>query len=784
MFSFTAFKQDGYPVSLSMLTVVFVLGALAALFRTMWLSQLWIVIFALFGGALVVMRWRWLCLMGWFFLGFAWTAYCGQHAVTQWLQKDDEGSVLQITGRMMDFARPSNDGWQFDFYANELHGKVRLSLRNQEQENFPNFSCVYRLRVKLKSPRGLLNTGQYDYQAWLLQEEYRATGYVKSIDECIPSEPNIFLKLRQTIAAAINQANLSPYASSTISALLIGNYADIDSTQWQVLRDSGTIHLLSVSGLHIVLVVLLFHAVCKRLVCWIVFPVRYWPAEHWASVVSLGFAVFYALITGFSVATQRSLIMVCVAVLQRLFYGKFRVSFIFLMSLLLVVIVNPLSMLSSSFWFTYAATAILLLASSQAAINTSSFWRRYVREPFRIQAIMFVMMVPVLLFVYSRVSILSLPLNMLAVPWVSFLSLPFAFVALLLMPISDACANFFLQVSGWTLDIYWYAMQGILQCFDDKQWDMGGISLVAASLSVIGLGVMCFMPKETPLRKFSLLLCLPLIFPVDVKLPQGEVEVRVLDVGQGLAIVARTARHVMVYDTGDKHSERFDAGRDIVATALRNARVSIIDMLVISHADSDHAGGRNGLLAEIPTKQKWSGTPDKLESEQYLPCNAGMHWRWDGVDFRVLYPIEANSVSREKNDNSCVIQITAGGKKILLTGDIEKQAEAALLDSRVDLKSDVLIAPHHGSKTSSTPAFLRAVNADTVVVSAGYKNRFHHPAALISRRYQEFGMQQINTAEVGAVTVRLTAAGVQIENALCVRAYFWRAERYNAHCIQ
>ncbi len=719
-----------------------------------------------------------------FVFGFAWATYCGQRTVQQWLPVSQEGQSLIINGYITDFPRPSDRGWQFDFYAEQLRGKVRLSLQESNQKSFPNFPCRYQLRVKLKQPRGLLNVGQYDYQAWLMQDGYRATGYVKTIEGCQSYQANIFMRLRLEIAAAIKKAALSPYASSTLSALLIGNYADIDSTQWQVLRDSGTIHLLSVSGLHIVLVVMLFHFLCRRLVCFSVFPLRYWPADHWAGIASLLFATFYALMTGFSVATQRSLMMVFVSIVLRIVYVKISAPFLFLVSLFFVVMMNPLAVLSASFWFTFFATAILLMASSNQIKNKGSVWRRFVVEPLRLQAVMFVMMLPVLLFVYGRVALLSLPLNLLAVPWVSFLSLPCAFFALLLLPFSESLASYLLQMAGWTLDIYWQTMQGILQIFVDKQWDVGGISLQVLLLSVIGMGVLCFAPRAMPLRWCAVLLCLPLFFPVNVKVSPDVAEVRVLDVGQGLAVMVRTARHVMVYDTGDKHSERFDAGRDIVATALRNAHVSNIDMLVISHADSDHAGGRSGLLSEIAAKQKWSGTPEALHDDTYLPCSEGMHWRWDGVDFRVLYPLDSNILKQEKNDSSCVIQITAGGKKILLTGDIEKQAETLLLNANVNLKSDVLVSPHHGSKTSSTPAFLRAVAADTVVVSSGYKNRFHHPAALVSRRYQELGIRQFNTAEVGAVTVRLSAAGIQIENALCARAYFWRAERYNAHCIQ
>ena len=766
------------------LAIAFVIGALLALFCDSLLSQAVLVALSLLVVLCFLAGWRRLQVVGCFALGFTWAVIYSQYVLSQWLPAEQEGQSILVTGYIEDFPRATDDGWQLDFHAEEFKGKLRLTTRDLQDENFPDFSCRYRLRVKLKQPRGLLNFNQYDYQAWLLQAGYRATGYIQAVETCEAFQADIFLRLREAVDQAIKNAKLSDYAGSTLSALLIGNYADIDSMQWRVLRDSGTIHLLSVSGLHIVLVVVLFHFLFKRLVCLMVFPLRYWPADLWASVFALAFAVFYALMTGFSVATQRSLIMVTVAVLQRIVYGKFQLKFIFLMSLVLVVIANPLSMLSVCFWFTFVATAVLLLASHTVSPLRSSWLHRYVAEPFRLHLIMFVVMLPVLLYVYGKVSLLSLPMNIIAVPWVSFVSLPCGFAALALMPVSAAFSNKLLQLSAWSLDVYWTAMQWVVESFSEWQWQLGGVSLTVLLLLMACVGSLCFFSFQLHWRIFCLLLCVPLLFSSSIDLPEKTVEVQVLDVGQGLAVVVRTATHFMVFDAGDKHSERFDAGRDIVATALRNMRARRINMLVISHAHSDHAGGRLGLLDEIAALQKWSGSSEQLGNDEgYLPCSGGMHWRWDGVDFRVLYPINKNeNIANDENNNSCVIQIDAGGKRLLLTGDIEKQAEQQLLNANMDLQANVLVSPHHGSKTSSSSSFLSAVNAETVIVSSGYKNRFHHPAKIVQERYQNFGMAMLNTAEVGAVKIRLTDMGIDIEKTLCAQRFFWREARYNAHC--
>jgi competence protein ComEC len=317
--------------------------------------------------------------------------------------------------------------------------------------------------------------------------------------------------------------------------------------------------------------------------------------------------------------------------------------------------------------------------------------------------------------------------------------------------------------------------------------ELGGIDTVALLLAVVGVSVLCFLPSVMPLRYFSLLLCMPLLLPKSMVLPTGVADIRVLDVGQGLSVVVRTQHAVLVYDVGDKYSERFDAGRDIVATTLRNFRRKTIDMLMISHADSDHAGGRHGLLQEVSAKQLWSGTPEQLEknvdgSDVYFPCDAGMHWRWDDVDFRVLSP-DVSRTNHSENDQSCVVMIEVGSHRVLLTADIEKNTEQSLVDTHADLRADVLLSPHHGSKTSSSPQFLTAVGAKTVVISAGYLNRFHHPAKAVVERYTARDMRMFNTAEQGAVRMQLSKAGVTVDSALCSKPVFWHRDRYNAHCL-
>ncbi len=771
-----------YPIS-----ILLCAGIMVAVFLPYLPSLVPVIILAICALGLCLTRGILLAALGWLLLGFCWSVIYCSFATDSWLPEELEDKEISITGTVMDFPRATERGWQFDFNAEELGGKIRLSTYDQSGESAsPDFSCRYHLLVKLKRPRGLLNFQQYDYQSWLLQAGYRATGYVRTIKDCEPHKPDTILSWRSTIANWITQSSISDYAKSTLLGLLIGSYADIDIFQWQILRDSGTIHLLSVSGLHIVLVVLLVHFCIRKMVCWMVFPLRWLPAEYWAGCAALSVAALYALLAGFSVATQRSLIMVAVAVVQHFLYGRFIFGTVFLISVLLVVLLNPLSILSAGFWFSYIATAVLLL-SNYGYLSTGSVSKiKVIADSIKLQWLVFLLMAPVLLYVYGRVPLLSLPLNLLAVPWVSFLTLPLGFAALLVLPVSTQLAEWLLQLSGWTLDIYWQAMQLGIGIGKSWQFFIGGFYLTALVLVIAGLGFFCLAPHGLPLRFCSILLILPLLLPRGIQLSPAEAEVTVLDVGQGLAVIVRTARHVLVYDTGDRHSDRFDAGRDIVAPALRNMRVNEIDMLMITHADSDHAGGRKGLLQEISANQLWSGTPEQLSgADNFLPCRAGMHWRWDDVSFKVLSPdlLDANALKNSSDNNrGCVVLVDTGAQRMLLAADIEKEAEQNLLRSGQDIHADILLSPHHGSKTSSSPAFLDAVNASSVIVSSGFNNRFKHPAASIVDRYKEREMQVFNTAELGAIRLRLSAVGINIKSVLCEQRFFWRLARYNSRC--
>lgn len=778
MEGFSKVLKFRYCISMTAAALFCSLGMACAVFIPFVLNPYSIAVLMVMSVVLLYGNGQYRSCVGWVLVGVLYSVVHSGLVIRQWLPDNLDGQEIKISGYVSDFPRSTERGWQFDFYSEAMRGKIRLGSYDESFK--PVFDQKYELLVKLKRPRGLLNFDQYDYQAWLLQSGYIATGYVKSVVSFYPGSPGFFLQLRSDIAEKIRNADISEYSKSTLLGLLIGSYADINVLQWHVLRDTGTIHLLSVSGLHIAMVAALVYFCIVRVSCVLVFPLRWLPSEYWGAIAGLSFAIFYAVLSGLSVATQRSLIMVGVSVFQRLLYGRFFFGSSLIISLFIVLLVNPLSVMSAGFWFSFLATAVLLV-SNYGWMRSSSLVENFLIQPVRIQLLVFVIISPVLLYVYGKVPFLSLPMNFIAVPWVSFVSLPSAFVAVLLMPVCESLGNVLLKFSAWTLDIYWTVMDVSVKAGNHLQWEMGGVGFGSLILMLTGLSLCCLCPRGFKLKVCALLLCLPLLFPRQARLSNNEVELTVLDVGQGLAIIVRTAGHVLVYDVGDHSSDRFDAGRDIVAPALRNLRADKIDMLMISHADSDHAGGIKGLLSEFRAMQLWSGTPEQLSGpESFLPCRSGMQWRWDGVVFKVLAP----DISEQATDNNrgCVLLIDTGKNRLLLTGDIEAEAEQQILTRGMDVQADVLVSPHHGSKTSSSPAFLDAVNPRTIIVSAGFRNRFRHPADLVMKRYEQRRASVLNTAELGAVRMLFSAEGTDIRSALCEQRLFWRTERYNTHC--
>jgi competence protein ComEC len=357
---------------------------------------------------------------------------------------------------------------------------------------------------------------------------------------------------------------------------------------------------------------------------------------------------------------------------------------------------------------------------------------------------------PVLLLVFQQFSLVSPLANALAIPVISFVITPLALLGAIFpcWPILALGHT----VMGWL-------MAFLEWCAGWPVWQAPSPPLWAAAMAGVGVAV-CLLPRPFPGRLLGAVLLLPAIFWPVAKPAEGEAWVSVLDVGQGLATVIRSREHTMIYDPGPLYSAESDAGQRVVVPYLRALGINRVDLMMVTHRDTDHSGGAASVLAALPVGEVRSS----LRGFAGEPCLAGERWSWEGVDFAVLHPTAADYARAGKSNHlSCVLRVEAGGHSILLTSDIEASDEAALLEKAPgQLAADVLLVPHHGSKTSSTPAFLQAVGARAAVIPVGYRNRFGHPKDEILARYQAADMALWRTDRDGALEISLNRGGVGI----------------------
>lgn len=622
----------------------------------------------------------------------------------------------------------------------------------------------WRFRVRLNRPHGFANPGGFDYEAWLLMQGFTAKGYVRetALNERLPDGragvDNLRFMLRERFVEMLAGAS----HQGILLALIIGDREQISQEHWALFSTTGTNHLIVISGLHVGFIAMLAYWLGNGLArLWPGLLLRF-PAQKCGALCGLAAALVYSLMAGFSLPTQRALIMVTVFMLGRLLAQEPPRSFSFCVAMCAVLLANPLSPIGAGFWLSFGAVGTLLLAfgarltlqprDAVAGGIVTTVWRIWQRwgEP---QAMVFVgMSVPLLLWT-SQLSLLSPLANLFAIPLVSLLIVPMALLAVAILPVSAAFSDWLLFAANRLLECLSAALHGV-STFAPSWGVWEGNPITGWTLVFAVLGTLLLLaPRGWPGRVLVPILLAPLVWPVQQTLPLGQARITVLDVGQGMAIVVRTAQHRLVYDTGPRFSADFDAGSGVVQPFLRTLGRRRLDTVVISHADNDHRGGFDSLARLIEVDRVLMSAPAPLAAG-IEPCARGQSWQWDGVHFDMLYPPAGEAY--QGNDSSCVLRIRAGEAVALLSGDIERGAEAALLSLEGEaLASQLLIAPHHGSQTSSTLPFLAAVQPRFVVVSAGYRSQFGHPAPQVAQRYEAQGIRVWNTALSGALEFTL-----------------------------
>ncbi|MFT5134380.1 MAG: competence protein ComEC [Gammaproteobacteria bacterium] len=712
----------------------------------------------------------------WFICGILWGVFRADVVLQTKLLPELENRHLTVEGVIVSLPDRLNGGRRFILDVHRLldekgieqphPGKLRLNWFGVKQALVPGDH--WRLRVKLKQPHGFINPGGFDYEAWLFQQRIRATGYVsrKTGNLQIKDGSAYYLhRLRYLMAEKLKQVLNGRDSGSLIPALVLGDRSAIHADQWRVLTATGTSHLLAISGLHI------------GLVAGMVFFLTRWiwplgrvtallmPAPKMASLTAMLAAFAYAAMAGFSVPTQRALIMLLILFATMFISRKVVASSIISLALLIVLLIDPLAALSAGFWLSFAAISVIAFGMS-ARINNSGLWWRWGR----VQYLVAVGLLPFLVLWFQQIPILSTGANLLVVPWVSFVTVPIVLLASILIWWNESIGAWLLQRGTDSIDLFWPLLNFLAE-LDFSVLSLNQPSLAGLVAATIGI-LLLLMPRGLPGRWLGFLWLLPLFFPLQEKIETGEFRLTLLDVGQGLSAVLETANHVVLFDTGPRFSSRFDAGSAVIIPFLRQKRINRINLLVQSHGDNDHIGGLSNIQKRMSIDRILTSVPEQITHDNVEECLLGQSWIWDEISFEILHPAPNSEFSG--NDRSCVLKVSHGDTAILFTGDIEAAAEKRILKRDIEkLSSNILLAPHHGSRSSSTRRFIRAVKPEYVLFAVGYGNRFGFPKQDIIERYQKASVNILDTARNGAIEMYLDGSGITVRTYRQYAQRFW-----------
>ncbi len=703
--------------------------------------------------------------------GFGWAAWRAEVRLADALSPAWEGRDVEVTGVVAALPQDFSQGSRFEFDVESalpagaaVPSRLALSWYRgrRDGEDFAGQAVRagerWRFTVRLKRPHGNANPQGFDYEAWLLERGIRATGYVRPGAAAERLAPMVWTpgygveRLRQAIRDRFLATLPEPTHpwGGVLAALAVGDQRAIHGDLWNVFNRTGVSHLMSISGLHVTMTAALFAALAGG--AWRRSPrLAQRLAAQKAAVVAGWLAAFaYTWLAGFGVPAQRTLVMLTVAALALLAGRVVAASRVLCLALGVVLLIDPWAVLAAGFWLSFGAVAALLYAGAALVGQPASLAGR-LRTWGALQWVATLASLPVVLLVFQQFSLVSPLANAVAIPVVSFLVTPLALLAAVLPwpPL--------LELAHWPLVplmafLEWCSSLLVWTVPAPPQW-----AVVAAGGGV----AMVLLPRGTGGRVGGALLVLPVVFWPAEHPAAGSARITVLDVGQGLAAVVETQGHALVYDPGPLYSAESDAGQRVVLPFLRSRGVDRLDALVVTHGDSDHAGGTVSLRAGLPVDRFLSSTGE-AGSE---PCLAGQEWTWDGVRFALLHPVDADYRAGGKaNHLSCVLRVEAGGVAMLLTSDIEAPDEAALLAREGEgLRADVVLVPHHGSRTSSTQAFIDRVGAREAVIPVGYRNRFGHPKEEVLERYESNGVRLWRTDRDGAVTVSLDPGGARVD---------------------
>jgi competence protein ComEC len=741
-------------------------------------------------GAFLLRRWRRpaavLILGAAGVAGFAWANMLAANRLAHKLPAQWEGTDLVVTGVVADLPRADERATRFWLDVESVSPTlgaplVRVALNwyrpgSGERGDVPQLQPGERWQftVRLKRPHGTANPYTFDFERWALERNIGATGYVRDKQPAVRlaqsvARPGYVIdrwraQIRARFALVLQE---QPYAA-VLTALAVGDQSGIGAQQWRLFWRSGIGHLISISGLHVTMVA----GLAGWLASWL------WrrsarlmlaaPAQRVAVLVGAVAALFYAALAGFSVPTQRTVYMLAVVAAAWWFGWRASPSRVLSAALFAVVLLDPWAVTAPGFWLSFGAVAAIFYVTAERPGRSGK-----TAVAVRVQIAVTLALAPLLLLLFHQLPLVSPLANAIAIPLVSLMVVPLTLAAAVL-PV-----DVLLHAAHALFEYGMHVMQWLAQ-WPEAVWTRAEPPWWSVLLALCGVAWL-LLPRGFPARWLGALWLLPLALIAAPRPAAGEFWATVLDVGQGLAVVVETATRTLLYDAGPRYDEDANAGLRIALPYLRGRGVAQLDGLVVSHEDDDHAGGAYEVQRELRPRWLLSSLPAEhaavTAAAKPLRCREGLSWRWDGVSFEMLAPPREAYFDARLRENalSCVLKVSTATHSLLLPGDIEGAQERRLVEQYgARLRSDVLVAPHHGSKTSSMPEFLAAVQARTVIFTVGYRNRFQHPHKDVLDRVQASATRVLRSDQHGALSVRIDSGGVRVSSYRVQEPRYWR----------
>ena len=721
-------------------------------------------------------------LLGVLLLGAALAGLHARHALDLQLPPALERQALVVQGRIVELpvheARRTRFAFDVDDAASQpaaLRGKrLRLAWYGEDPQARQALQAGSRweLPVRLRAPRGLRNPGGSDGEKRAMADRISASGHVL--------EPALAVRLapprgidawREHMSMRIGAA--VPSASSRyVQALALGDTRALDEVDWARLRAAGLTHLIAISGFHVGLVAGFF-ALLVGAIWWLCPALCRWlPRPFAAGAGAVLGAFLYAALTGFAVPTVRTAVMIAALVAARGLRRRQRMADTLALGCCVLVLLDPLAVLGAGFWLSFAGVAWLLWS-----LPTEQGPRRWAMLHGFVgaQAVATLGLLPLTVMLFGQASLAGPLANLAAVPWWSLVVIPLSLLGVLAETLHAGWGAPFWQLGAGAFELLWPLLARLadsplaMAWLPEPRWYAVPLALLAV--------FWWLLPRGLPGKPLALLLWLPLLVPPRELPASGEVELVVIDVGQGLSVLVRTAHRSLLYDMGPATLDGFDAGEHAVLPALRGLGVRRLDAAVISHGDNDHAGGWPAVARALPVLATFA--PNRSHAPGLASCRAGEGWEWDGVRFRFLHPDA--EFPYLGNEASCILRIETRHGTALLTGDVGHYVERSLVaNTPALLRNDVVLVPHHGSAGSSDPNFVAATGARLALVSSGAGNRFRHPRPEVVARWCQAGAEVVDTARSGAIRVWLARSGLQIRERRTARRRLWDAAHRQA----